>query len=191
MSYNNMIMAEDPQAVMKLKENISSLENRQEYMQKVNDFYKEHGTVQGCSDISYETALELDKRVNENQSTPYPGKFFKDNYAEINRMKSNIERLETRKETLFKSWQFRGGKAVVNLANNRLQLMFKEKPDEEMRNALKQNGFKWAPTQKAWQRPLDYKTMAAADRIDFIKPISGIKPSELQPKQQKRNVPER
>lgn len=186
-----MIMAEDPQAVMKLKENISSLENRQEYMQKVNDFYKEHGTVQGCSDISYETALELDKRVNENQSTPYPGKFFKDNYAEINRMKSNIERLETRKETLFKSWQFRGGKAVVNLANNRLQLVFNEKPGEEMRNVLKQNGFKWAPTQKAWQRPLDYKTMVAADRIDFIKPISGIKPSELQPKQQKRNVPER
>lgn len=191
MSYNNMIMAEDPQAVMKLKENISSLENRQEYMQKVNDYYKEHGTVQGCSDISHETALELDKRVNENQSTPYPGKFFKDNYAEINRMKSNIERLETRKETLFKSWQFRGGKAVVNLANNRLQLVFKEKPDEEMRNVLKQNGFKWAPTQKAWRRPLDYKTMAAADRIDFIKPINGKKPSELQPKQQNRNVPER
>ena len=129
--------------------------------------------------------------MNENQSTPYPGRFFKDNYAEINRLKANIDRLENKPETVFKGWQFTGGEAVINLANNRLQLMFNGKPTDEQRADLKKNGFKWASTAKAWQRPLDFKSMAAAERIDFIKPLDGRKISDLQPKQPKREAPER
>lgn len=191
MGYNSVIRADDPKAVELLKENLESFENRQEYMQKINDFYKENGTVLGCSGIDRETAMQLDERVNEHQSTPYPGRFFKDNYAEINRLKANIDRLENKPETIFKGWQFNKGEAVINLANNRLQLMFAEKPDDEQRTALKQNGFKWAPTAKAWQRPLDFKSMAAANKIDFIKPLDGRKPTDLQPKPPKRSAPER
>lgn len=211
MAYNSVIRADDPQAAAKLKENIENFESRQEYMQKVNDYYKEHGTVYGCPGIDDKTAEELDSRVNEYQSTPYPGRFFKENYLEINRLKSNITRLTNNKDSVFKGWQFEifsafalqksadgcppflaaRGEAVINLANNRLQLMFKEIPDNEQREVLKQSGFKWAPTAKAWQRPLDFKTMAAVDKIDFVKPIDGRKPSELQPKMPKRNTSER
>lgn len=191
MAYNSVIRADDPQAVAKLKENIENFESRQEYMQKVNDYYKEHGTVYGCPGIDDKIAEELDSRVNEYQSTPYPGRFFKENYLEINRLKSNITRLTNNKDSVFKGWQFEKGEAVINLANNRLQLMFREIPDSEQREVLKQSGFKWAPTAKAWQRPLDFKTMAAVDKIDFVKPIDGRKPSELQPKMPKRNTPER
>ena len=45
--------------------------------------------------------------------------------------------------------------------------------------------------QKAWYRPLNYKTMAAANRIDFIKPLDGKTPMDLQPKMAKRDAPER
>lgn len=191
MSYNSVIRADDPKAVEMLKENLEGFEGRQEYMQNINDYYKENGTMVGCSGIDEETAIQLDERVNENQSTPYPGRFFKDNYAEINRLKANIDRLENKPETVFKGWQFEGGEAVINLANNRLQLMFDGKPTDEQRADLKKNGFKWAPTAKAWQRPLDFKSMAAAERIDFIKPLDGRKISDLQPKQPKRDAPER
>lgn len=191
MSYNSVIRADDPKAVEMLKENLEGFEGRQEYMQNINDYYKENGTMVGCPGIDEETAIQLDERVNENQSTPYPGRFFKDNYAEINRLKANIDRLENKPETVFKGWQFEGGEAVINLANNRLQLMFDGKPTDEQRTDLKKNGFKWAPTAKAWQRPLDFKSMAAAERIDFIKPLDGRKISDLQPKQPKRDVPER
>ena len=191
MSYNSVIRADDPRAVEMLKENLEGFEGRQEYMRKVNDYYKANGTVVGCPGIDKETAVQLDGRVNEHQSTPYPGRFFKDNFAEINRLKSNIDRLENKQETMFKGWQFEGGEAVINLANNRLQLMFSEKPNDDERTVLKKNGFKWAPTAKAWQRPLDFKSMAAAERIDFIKPLDGRRISDLQPKQQKRNAPER
>lgn len=191
MSYNSVIRADDPKAVEMLKENLEGFEGRQEYMQNINDYYKENGTMVGCPGIDEETAIQLDERVNENQSTPYPGRFFKDNYAEINRLKANIDRLENKPETVFKGWQFTGGEAVINLANNRLQLMFDGKPTDEQRADLKKNGFKWAPTAKAWQRPLDFKSMAAAERIDFIKPLDGRKISDLQPKQLKRDAPER
>ena len=191
MSYNSVIRADDPRAVEMLKENLEGFEGRQEYMQKVNDYYKANGTVVGCPGIDKETAVQLDGRVNEHQSTPYPGRFFKDNFAEINRLKSNIDRLENKPETMFKGWRFEGGEAVINLANNRLQLMFAEKPNDDERAVLKKNGFKWAPTAKAWQRPLDFKSMAAAERVDFIKPLDGRRISDLQPKQPKRNAPER
>ncbi|MGN1201853.1 MAG: hypothetical protein ACI4RF_01045 [Eubacterium sp.] len=191
MSYNSVIRADDPRAVGMLKENLEGFEGRQEYMQKVNDYYKANGTVVGCPGIDKETAVQLDGRVNEHQSTPYPGRFFKDNFAEINRLKANIDRLENKPETMFKGWQFNKGEAVINLANNRLQLMFSEKPNDDERAVLKKNGFKWAPTAKAWQRPLDFKSMAAAERIDFIKPLDGRRISDLQPKQPKRNAPER
>ena len=191
MSYNSVIRADDPRAVEMLKENLEGFEGRQEYMQKVNDYYKANGTVIGCPSIDKETAVHLDGRVNEHQSTPYPGRFFKDNFAEINRLKSNIDRLENKPETMFRGWRFESGEAVINLANNRLQLMFAEKPNDDERAVLKKNGFKWAPTAKAWQRPLDFKSMAAAERIDFIKPLDGRRISDLQPKQQKRNAPER
>ena len=191
MSYNYVIQSTDPKAVDMLKENLSHVKSTNEYMQKVNDHYKEHGTVVGCPGVDDETAEKLNSRVKDGQETPYPGSFFKQNYETMRRLQSNIDRVEQKPETLFKGWQFEGGKAVANLANNRLQLLFNEKPNEQQRNMLKQNGFKWAPTAEAWQRPLDPKTFAAADKISFIRPADGRKPSDMQPKQPQRSAPER
>ena len=191
MSYNYVIQSTDPKAVDMLKENLLHVKSNNEYMQKVNDHYKEHGTVVGCPGVDDETAEKLNDRVKDGQETPYPGSFFKQNYETMRRLQSNIDRVEQKPETLFKGWQFEGGKAVANLANNRLQLLFNEKPNEQQRNMLKQNGFKWAPTAEAWQRPLDPKTFAAADKIGFIKPLDGRKPSDMQPKQPQRSAPER
>ena len=191
MSYNYVIQSTDPKAADMLKENLSHVKSNNEYMQKVNDHYKEHGTVVGCPGVDDETAAKLNDRVKDGQETPYPGSFFKQNYETMRRLQSNIDRVEQKPETLFKGWQFEGGKAVANLANNRLQLLFNEKPNEQQRNMLKQNGFKWAPTAEAWQRPLDPKTFAAADKISFIRPADGRKPSDMQPKQPQRSAPER
>ena len=191
MSYNYVIQSTDPKAVDMLKENLLHVKSNNEYMQKVNDHYKEHGTVVGCLGVDDETAEKLNDRVKDGQETPYPGSFFKQNYETVRRLQSNIDRVEQKPETLFKGWQFEGGKAVANLANNRLQLLFNEKPNEQQRNMLKQNGFKWAPTAEAWQRPLDPKTFAAADKISFIRPADGRKPSDMQPKQPQRSAPER
>ena len=43
---------------------------------------------------------------------------------------------------------------VENTEKMRLQLFFEGKPEPEVREVLKSNGFKWAPSQGAWQRQL-------------------------------------
>ena len=187
MSFNSLIKSSDPKAVDKLLENIHILEGRLEYMQSVNDYYRANGTTKGHPEVPEETARELDSRVKDGQTTPYPGQFFTSNRKEIQRLNSVMKRLKNNPQTVFQGWKFYGGEAVVNLSNNRLQLFFDEKPSEEQIATLKKNFFKWAPKAKAWQRPLSHQTMSFADKISFIKPEDGRKPTDLQPKAPKKN----
>lgn len=48
---------------------------------------------------------------------------------------------------------------------NRLQLKFDGKPPQEQREILKKHGFRWSPTQEAWQRQL---TPNAEYSIDYV-----------------------
>lgn len=50
--------------------------------------------------------------------------------------------------------QYTHFKAVKNLEENRLQLVFDGKPEEEIRAILKKNGYKWSPRNSVWQRQL-------------------------------------
>ena len=47
----------------------------------------------------------------------------------------------------------------------RVQLVFDGKPDNETRDLLKKNGFKWAPSQGAWQRQLNNAGKYAAHTV--------------------------
>ena len=58
----------------------------------------------------------------------------------------------------------------MNAEENRIQVLFDEKPDEEMRGALKSNGFKWAPSKNAWQRQLNENGIRALRYIARIQP---------------------
>jgi len=44
---------------------------------------------------------------------------------------------------------------VEDTDDMRIRLIFPDKPDEETRNALKANGFRWSPKNSAWQRMLN------------------------------------
>ena len=101
---------------------------------------------------------------------------------EIRRLKKRIEELSIAKETDYVGWEFEGGEVVPNKENCRLQIFFDEKPDEEKRSALKMRGFHWSPTEGAWQRQLNSNAIYATDRLEFLKPLDGHRPSELQPK---------
>ena len=191
MSYNSVIRSEDVQAFEKLNENYDHIKSRQDFMQKVNDYFKENGRVEGCPGVEFETLANIHERMKDNIGLPYPESFFNTNSKTMEMLQSMMNRVADNPETLFRSWHFKGGEAVVNLANNRLQLMFDEKPTQENLTKLKQHGFKWAPKVKAWQRQLTHKTMAVCDKIDFLKPFDGKKPTDLQPNPPKRNEPER
>lgn len=94
-------------------------------------------------------------------------------------MRQRIDDLKNRSE--FVGWIFPGGEAKINEAENRLQLLFDEKPPEDQRRALKSEGFKWAPSQGAWQRQLNQNAIRAAARLDFLRSEDGQSPYQLQP----------
>jgi hypothetical protein len=58
-----------------------------------------------------------------------------------------------------------GVRLVENAEAARIQLIFPGKPDEATRSLLKSNGFRWAPSESAWQRHLNNAGRWAAERV--------------------------
>ena len=182
---NNPIRSDDPKALEKLQEKLEACQALQSRMKEVNSYYRKNGTTRGCPAVSDAEADKLDARVKNGYSwenKPYPSYAMSNNSAEIRRLKQRIEQLTYNQEVGFVGWKFPGGEAVVNTDNNRLQLLFDEKPNAEKRTMLKQRGFHWSPSEQAWQRQLNENAIYAASRISFVTPESGVSPVSLQPK---------
>jgi hypothetical protein len=85
-------------------------------------------------------------------------RFNKDVYTSKHPILSKIEAIkaEKNKSAEIKNnttiVEFNGVTVISNEELNRIQILFPGKPSEEIRNLLKSNSFKWAPSQSAWQR---------------------------------------
>lgn len=177
------ISSDDPNSIQKLTAKLEGLEKSQETMKAVNAYYRKNKTLDGCPELTAEQIAELKadmKRFPHLEGKPYPTWALSNNNAEIRRVKERIEELSKRQEGSFVGWEFNGGEVRANTADNRLQIFFEEKPDEETRSDLKHNGFKWSPKANAWQRQLTANAYYAADRINAIQPLNGEKPTALQ-----------
>ena len=167
----------------KLTKKLEGLESLQATMKAVNAYFRKHKTLDGCPELTPEQAEKLKADMAQSwhldKSKPYPAYLLSNNNPNIRRVRQRIEELSSRSE--FAGWTFPGGEAKINEAENRLQLIFEEKPDADQRQELKSNGFKWAPSQGAWQRQLNQNAIRAAARIDFLRPEDGTSPYQLQP----------
>ncbi len=159
------IRSDDPRAIEKLKEKLLTLEKNQEHMKQVNAYYRKNKTLEGCSLLSENEKKLLISFMERNQitSVPYSSFSLNNNNMCIKHTKERIAQLEARDS--LKGWKFEAGEVVANKEINRLQILFDEKPEEEVRNVLKRNGFKWACSQKAWQRLLNQNAIFAAKRV--------------------------
>ena len=72
--------------------------------------------------------------------------------ADIRRVKARIAELKSLEQIDFKDITLKNGTVIHNKEKNRIQILFDDIPNEETRTKLKQNGFKWARSDKAWQR---------------------------------------
>ena len=179
------ISSSDPQALEKLKIKLEGLEDMQTRMKTVNAYYRKHGTSKGCEGLDDASAAEIDAAVEKAYSwekQPYAPYMLQNNNANIRNVKQRIAELETKQALGYVGWEFEDGEAVVNNDLDRLQLFFDEKPDVNLRMQLKSGGFKWAPSQGAWQRQLTDNAIYSAGRIDAIKPLSGESVRAIQPK---------
>lgn len=181
------ISADDDLAVEKLTKKLEGMESQQAMMKAVNAYYRKHKTLEGCPALTPEGIAELQASMSRDwhkNPVPYPSFYLSNNNANIHRVEQRIHDLKNRSE--FAGWEFPGGRAEINEGENRLQLFFDEKPGDEQRQALKHGGFRWSPSQGAWQRQLNHNAIYAADRIDFLRPEGGGSISALQPYHQKQ-----
>ena len=177
------ISADDPNAVSKLESKLAKLEQAQETMKAVNAYYRKHKTLDGCPHLSAEQIEKLKEAMSGSyRANPKPFESYQlsNNNAEIHRLKDRITALTRRKELGYVGWEFDGGRVEANTTDNRLQIFFDEKPDKEIREELKGNGFRYAPSAEAWQRQLNDNAIYAADRLGCIQPLTGESPTELQ-----------
>jgi len=182
----NHISASDPQAIEKLTEKLGRCQASQEHMKAVNAYWRKEGTCVGAPGVTDEQAAKMDQRIANPRApwdkVPYSSYDLSNNYAEKQRLENRIAELTRNQEVGFSGWDFAGGRAEANTEMNRLQFYFDERPTADQCAALKSNGFKWAPTQGAWQRQLNDNAIRAAGWLDFVKPTDGRSVRAHQPK---------
>jgi len=170
------ISSDDPAAVEKLKRKLEGLERQQAHMKAVNAYYRKHKTLEGCPGLSEETAQAIQSNWAGGwyPGRPYPPYALSNNNANIRRIQARIAELEAKQEAPApEGWDFDGGLVKANTEENRLQVFFDEKPDEALRAELKSHGFRWAPSQGAWQRQLTDNAIYAAKQISALVPEEG------------------
>ena len=176
------ISADDNLAVEKLTAKLAELEESQALMKSANAYFRKNKTLDGCPGLPAEVVERCKASMSRDwrkAPVPFPSYQLSNNNANIHRVQARIEELSSRSD--FAGWTFPGGKAEINEGENRLQLFFDEKPSDAQRQDLKQNGFKWAPSQSAWQRQLTKNAICSADRLDFLRPEGGGSIRALQP----------
>lgn len=167
------ISSDDPNALPKLKEKLAHLEESQQAMRDTNAYYRKHKTLDGCPHICEKAAEEIKANWARGwyKGVPFPPYALSNNSANIRRIRERVAELEKKASSPAPAgWSFDGGEVVMNTEANRLQIIFDDKPDAELRGALKSEAFKWAPSQNAWQRQLTDNAIRAAKRIKAIQP---------------------
>ena len=153
------ISADDPDALKKLRAKLEAMEARQAKMKAANAAVRMKNTEKGDAKLAeLGFSPESIKSLREPDfmgRVGFPPYELANNNANIRRVRGRIAELEKREaEPAPEGWEFYGGRVEVNTGDNRLQIFFDEKPDPDIRAALKSHGFRWAPSVGAWQRQL-------------------------------------
>ena len=155
----------------KFKEAVEKLDGMvetQELMKAVNAYYRKEKTLDGCPDLTQEEIEMLKAEMASSYhwaDVPYLPYLLSNNNANIKRTRDRLEGLKKVKEAGSQETECEFCKVVENTEIMRLQLIFDGKPEPEVRDILKSNGFKWAPSQSAWQRQLTNNARYALKRV--------------------------
>lgn len=163
---NTAIFSDDPEALEKLWQRLSELEKLQEFMKAANKCLRKHDK-EGFLKLPHTTAAhweELNKPDCYGQ-TGFAGYKLSNNNATISRIKKRIAQLEKTASRTTSEITVKDVRLVENTEANRVQLFFTGKPSEEIRKQLKGNGFRWSPSEGAWQRHLTPQAVYVATTL--------------------------
>lgn len=148
------ISSDAPDAIELLREKVTELEAQRERMKDANTAWRKAGNKPGRQDDG--SWVE----------PPYPPYSLTNLGARIRDAKARVARLEREGERETKEVETNVGVTLVqNAEANRVQLIFPGKPAPNVIKELKSRGFRWSPSEKAWQRMLNNAGIYAAQCI--------------------------
>lgn len=159
----DVIKSTDNNAMTKLKQKLKMLQDRKTMLKNGVVAAKEYRKNKDLSvfkkyNIDKETTETIVKHIDNGGSPTEKGMYNWFTMPYLNRDIKEVEKriaiLEKNQSQGEKETLIEGGKIVYNGEAQRLQIFFDGIPSKEVREALKANAFKWAPTAKAWQRTL-------------------------------------
>lgn len=166
------IKSGDELAIEKLELKIKDLKDYHEVMKRANTYYRKYGNLDNFEELTDKEKAEIKRtmQIIKLYDVPFPSYHLTNNGANIRRLEKRLEELKKVKEAPTATKQLNinddlGFKVIENSDLMRLQLIFDGKPDETVRSILKSNGFKWAPSQSAWQRQLNSNGQYALKRV--------------------------
>jgi hypothetical protein len=142
---DKIIKSNDPNALEKLRD---KLQKAQEEHQGYKNFNKQ-ARKEGKEPLSAYVLANSNSRI----------KVIKDRISKLEKLEE-AKKIEPKKEI-----EIDGIKIIDNLEADRLQIVFSYKPDADVRTILKKNGFRWSPTNGAWQRYRGENSLRIAKEI--------------------------
>lgn len=180
---NASIKSNDDAATAKLQDKYDKLKAELENGKAMNAYFRKNKTLVGFPGISEQSAKAFD-RANASgdyfSQQPFMSYRLQNGNAELHRIQARIDTLNKAKAqaeaakanpqaaaeaTAAKYPKVDGVEVQENAEEMRVQLRFPGKPDEQTRSLLKSHGFRWSPTQGAWQRQLNGNGTYAARQV--------------------------
>lgn len=150
------IMAGDSDAVERLTAKIEEAERFQEGMKVVNAAHKaflKNPVSLDALDMPESTKQRIRNYKPAYSWEPHPHAPFEltNNSANIRRIKERLEQISRNKTKEAVTVEGAAARIEDCPADNRVRLFFPGKPDADVRQRLKQGGFRWSPTIGCWQ----------------------------------------
>lgn len=154
------------------RQKAEKLQALQALMVSANKIVRSKATAEQKIDQLIELGVSADQAHQLIHQPDYLGRYgFADyqltnNGAEIRRLLKQAEAEDAKSATPTSSQDYENGIQIVDNAEaDRLQILFPGKPDEATRTALKSHGFRWSPTEGAWQRQRSNQAIYWAQQI--------------------------
>ena len=164
-----IIKSDDERAIEKLEEKLEDMKNLQEQMKAANKAIRLKDTEAGndlLREMGYsEEAITELRKPDFCGRVGYPDYELSNNNANIHRVEGRLKSLKAAKERGSSEQEYKTFKVVENTEAMRYQIIFDGKPEADVRTLLKSNGFKWAPSQGAWQRQITANGKWTLERV--------------------------
>jgi len=172
-----VISSDDPQAIQKLETKLGILQKDQDLMKTINKLVKKNDKE------GFLLLPDATEKIWEEMITPdhmgytgFPPYALTNNSGNMRNIKQRIATLQKQAATPAMDETINGIRIFENKDANRLQIIFKGKPAEDVRTKLKSCGFRWAPSEGAWQKHISRG--AIYDATEIVNAIPSVEKSK-------------